>query len=326
MVTAPYRIPRRSIPGTTLESSLLGITLTPGEMASPASDDRAVALLAAARSRGVTTIELPDGPGARHGERLVARAFAPEGPECTLLLGRSLTSLAGEGARSDAAILATDLESRLRRSIEASAERVSPQRVGILEWSHDSESDVPLADAIDALRRLRAGGTIAGWALHLPPGAALPPRAGSASDGGAELFCGGLSALDPRLARAMSERADVGPLGFFARDPFGAGRLDGSRFAASVADRRPDARPANVRELRREFDPVLRLAFLTERTGRTLAQAALQFVYRWPWVCSALVPLPAPERLEELARSGSVPPLSDAEVERILSAAGGTRE
>jgi aryl-alcohol dehydrogenase-like predicted oxidoreductase len=136
------------------------------------------------------------------------------------------------------------------------------------------------------------------------------------------LYFGSLSPLDRGLLDLLTENAMRTRLGFFAHDPLSRGKLDGTRFARSIADRRPDTPPSSIRELQREFDPVLGLGFLTAEGRRTLAQGTLQFVLRWPWVCSALVPLPAPERLDELVRTESVPPLSDAEVERLLSFSG----
>jgi aryl-alcohol dehydrogenase-like predicted oxidoreductase len=77
-----------------------------------------------------------------------------------------------------------------------------------------------------------------------------------------------------------------------------------------------------LRQLHRDFDPVLRLGFLTDSRERTLAQASLQFLFHWPWVASVLVPLPSPERLEEFLAASSRPPLTDEEVDRALATLG----
>jgi len=126
--------------------------------------------------------------------------------------------------------------------------------------------------------------------------------------------------LDHSLLPTLRTLAERATLGFFARDPLAGGRLDGTRFERTVADRGPAARPPSLRELEREFAPVLSLGFLSEGRGRTLAQAALAFVLYWPWVCSAVVPLPRVERLRELADAMSRPPLAEVEIARLLSA------
>ncbi len=266
----------------------------------------------------MNTFALPAGAGAARAERLLAAALPTEDPDCVVLAPRSFSSLAESSARSSSAP-DVDFEAGLRRSLEASNRRLSPQHVGLLEWRLEPVGGPSLPDAVSAFERLRSQAVVTAWVLALAPGA--PPSEPSFEDSSARtsLYSGALSILEPRETGALAERAAApGPFGFFARDPLGGGRLDGSRFVASMADRRPDAPPVPVRELRLEFDPVLRLGFLTAGRPRTLAQSALQFLYRWPWVCSALVPLPSPERLPELLRAATTPALTDSEVARIL--------
>jgi aryl-alcohol dehydrogenase-like predicted oxidoreductase len=277
-------------------------------------------LLRTARSRGVTTFEIPEGPGSVRAERQVATAFPGPDKECLVLVERSFSSLVDEGARAPPVTGEATVEARLRRSIRDSELRLRPQSIGILEWRQEADSGLSLADAVVILDVLRSEGLFAGWALTLPPDGTLPAPP-EFRTGRAPLFAGFLSLLQPRSAGPFTERAKFGPMGVFVRDPLGGGRLDGTRFSRSIGDRTPESRPVDLRELHREFDPVLRLGFLTTGRGRTMAQAALQFLYHWPWVCSALVPIPGPERLEELARSEATPPFSEDDIERVLSAA-----
>jgi aryl-alcohol dehydrogenase-like predicted oxidoreductase len=133
------------------------------------------------------------------------------------------------------------------------------------------------------------------------------------------LLSGSFSLLELGLLSPLAERSTQGPIGFFARDPLGSGRLDGSRFDRSLANRRPEAGPVDVGVLRREFAPVLELDFLTEGGRRTLAQASLGFVLRWPWTCATIVPLPSPERLNDLLAADQAPAITDAEADRVLA-------
>ena len=313
------RVSRRPVPGTALSVSSIGLALDPVGAGNPTFDQRTVATLRSARSRGVTAFEVVEGAGSLRAERLLGQAFPSADPDLVVILGRSVSSLAEERTRGSPASPQDVLEHRLRSSVLESATRIGPLPVGLIAWRHEPESGVTLADVTDALERLRSTGLFAGWALSATDDGTLPEAAAAGTAARPELFTGAFSPLEPGLLGSLGERASRGPVGFFARDPLGSGRLDGTRFAESIADRRPDARPLNVRELRREFDPVLRLGFLTEGHRRTLAQASLQFVLRWPWVCAALVPLPSPERLDELLRAETTPPLSEGEVDRLLA-------
>jgi hypothetical protein len=137
------------------------------------------------------------------------------------------------------------------------------------------------------------------------------------SDTAPALFSGVLSLLEPGLVTAFEAGGSPPPARLIARDPFAAGRLDGSRFAATGSLSGPEAGPIDVRSLHDEFDPVVRLAFLTEGRRRTLAQTAVQFVLHWPWVASVVVPLPTPERFDDVLGFAARPPISREELARL---------
>jgi aryl-alcohol dehydrogenase-like predicted oxidoreductase len=314
-VSDELRIERRPVPGTPLRTSVLGLELTGATLGPPSNDPRNVALIRHGRSIGVTTFSIGPGLGGARSERLLSGAFPEYDPEVVIVARRSLRDLAAEEPRSRAK--SPGLEARLRASLEASNARLAPLSIRLLEWR--SDDDVPGEAAVDAaLDRLRQDGLFAGRVIEAK--ATIDPR--PAEDGRTatvELVTGELSPLDRSLLPSLRSRAELGPLGFFARNPLGGGRLDGTSFDRTLAAREPAARPPTLRELHREFEPVLALGFLTAGGRRTLAQASLQFVLHWPWVCSAFVALPPPERLRELLATATKPPLTEEEVERVLA-------
>ncbi|MGA9839865.1 MAG: hypothetical protein WBF81_09420 [Thermoplasmata archaeon] len=314
-----HRIAQREVPGTRLTTSSIALAIDATTLGSPAVDRRSVAVLRRARSLGVTTFEVPGGRGARRAERLLAEALPAFDEAVVVLLRRSVRSLAEEGSERPTGGSGDDLAARLRESLLRSAARLAPLTAGLVEWDPGGSPGAPTPGPAELFEPLRGDGVVRGWVLAVTPDSPLASSDGVSTPDVPRLFAGGLSPLDPRLIARYAERAARVPTGFFARDPLGSGRLDGSRFAGSVVDRRPDQAPVNVRDLRREFAPVLRLAFLTQGRGRTLAQASLGFVLRWPWVCSALVPVPAPERLEELLGAEVVAPVTAEEAERVLA-------
>ena len=317
--TSGSRVSRRPIPGSTLSASSIAFALEPPRVAPPSADDRTVALLRRARAHGVTTFDVAAGPSSRRAERLLSRAFPTDDPELFAILHRSVSDLANEGSGRAPPGGNGALEGRLRESVAASGERLRPLKVGLLQWEPDPTSTPESDTAFQVLENLRGAGAFSGWVQYVPRNDTPSPAGDAAAAGRPRLYSGALSPLETRLVLPLAGLATRGPTGFFARDPFGSGRLDGSRFARSFADRRPDVGPIRLRELRREFDPVLRLGFLTADRRRTLAQASLGFVLRFPWVCAAIVPLPPPERLEEMVGAERAPPISDAEADQVLA-------
>ncbi len=307
-------VTRRRVPGTTVDTSVLGVDLDGRALGSTGDDERNVAVLRKARSFGMTTFAVGEGAAGARAERLLALALPNPDPELLIIARRSLGPLASERSRASAG---SDLEERLRASLAESSERLSPHSIGLLEWRNgaDAREDV---DVVPALERMRSNGLIVD--VLTPATRAIELWARPNDDAtGPTLVVGPLSLLDVSLVPAVRARADVRPVGVFVRDPLAEGRLDGSRFDRTVAERGPGTPPPTLRELQREFAPVLELGFLSSGRRRTLLQASVQFVAAWPWVCSMLVPLPRPERLGELADATVSPQLSEEEVARVLA-------
>jgi aryl-alcohol dehydrogenase-like predicted oxidoreductase len=306
---------RRAIPGTSANASLLGISLDPPPVASPAVDRATVTALRRARERGVTTYDLAHRGSLVRAERLIAAAFPDPDPSLLFIVGRSWSlPLSYRRPVGERPAAPSDPVRELEGSLAEDARRIGRHGSVLVDFDSGEASPERIREAASVLDRHRTEGRIAGWSFHRRSGAdhALPdatatPRA----------LCVELSLLDRSALGPLVERASRGPLGVLVRDPFAGGRLDGSRFAATMAERGPSAAPLDVRSLHAEFDPVLRLGFLTRGHRRTLAQAGLLFLFRWPWVSTVLVPLPRPERWEEILGATSAPPLDAAELQAL---------
>jgi aryl-alcohol dehydrogenase-like predicted oxidoreductase len=151
------------------------------------------------------------------------------------------------------------------------------------------------------------------WAIRLPASSSALPEVGRSP----VLFTGELSLLDRELGRLFQSPTGTSEPRLIARNPFSDGRLDGSRFAATTMLAGPGAGPIDLRRMHADFDPVLALGFLTKDRRRTLAQAALHFVLGWPWVATSVVPLPNPERFEEILGFAASTSLTVEELDRL---------
>ena len=165
----------------------------------------------------------------------------------------------------------------------------------------------------ETLERVRSEGTIIAWGVALEE-AADESALGRIESAGPQFVTAPLRATEPRQVRAVAQWAERTSLPVVATDPFGGGLLDGARLDPYRNGRDPRAAPQSVATLKREFAPVLRLGFLTATRRRTLPQAALLYVLRFPFVVTVSVPLPAPERLDDLLRATETGPLSEDEL------------
>ncbi|HYK92629.1 MAG TPA: hypothetical protein VEY07_01120 [Thermoplasmata archaeon] len=107
-------------------------------------------------------------------------------------------------------------------------------------------------------------------------------------------------------------------------DPHAGGRLNGA-----VLRRGPlgaafhESRPEEWSLVRTRLQPVTRLGYLTQRTGRTLAQAAIRYALDLPAVRCALLTVDEPTVLPEWLNGPGVPALSVEELRRLEEATPG---
>jgi len=274
----------------------------------PADVGSIVARLRRARAEGVTSFDLVEAADPALARSLLARAF-PEGDSAVVVI-------APFESRHDPAPGSRAPSSRIPAPALAVGEDLAPRRSGAPEFATVYEST-------------RGGGMTTGMparsdrAGRSPPGRPEILRCDSVDDlagvptAPSQVWVSGShSLLEPGLLEAASLRLGGGRLRWLGRDPFAGGRLDGSRFL-SAGSMSAGVPVRTVRELESEFAPVARFGFLALPRRRTLAQAALWYALDRPEVVSVCLPLPPPERWEELLGFSRSPPLTEVERERI---------
>jgi len=120
---------------------------------------------------------------------------------------------------------------------------------------------------------------------------------------------------DPgRRLLAVAAEEDVGVL---VRVPHSSGLLEG-KFTEETTFPPGDHRSHRPREwLIDGLKKLEQLRFLHEGTGRTIGQAALQWLLATPVIASTLPNIYDAEQLEEFAAASDTPPLSEEELARI---------
>ena len=99
--------------------------------------------------------------------------------------------------------------------------------------------------------------------------------------------------------------------------PHSSGLLEG-KYTADTTFPPSDHRSHRPREwLTEGLQKLDKLEFLTEETGRTIGQAAIQFVLNSPAVASVLPNVYDGEQLAEFVAAPGTPPLTEEELSRI---------
>ncbi|MGP8071682.1 MAG: hypothetical protein ACLPZM_00935 [Thermoplasmata archaeon] len=303
-------VPRRSLPRGGPPLSLLGLVVDTG--LGTVSGPGIIARLRQARSAGVTTFDVAGAARPSEARWLLAEAFPTPDPDLVVILDPAAENeepLAPSTTPLPATFTRAAPSGRPDPGLFPSAGTIIYEVRSVGTTSTGGEGDENSPAVTGSRNPFRA--------LRLDLEAERLP-----DTPGVSLFSGPLSLLDGRVRLQVERTRPTRPFGLLARDPFAAGRLDGTRFSGNWLERGPAAAPSSLRSLSADFEPVLRLGFLTSARQRTLAQAALQYASYYPWVSCVLAPLPGADRLDELLSAFERPPLTESEVARIEGSAG----
>jgi aryl-alcohol dehydrogenase-like predicted oxidoreductase len=182
----------------------------------------------------------------------------------------------------------------------------------------------PCMDAVESdelfatLEDLKSAGKIRHY------GAALGPAIGWEAEGLAVIRnreIAGLqqiyNLLEQEPGRRLTEACEPKGVGVVCRVTHSSGLLEG-KYTLDTRFDKTDHRSHRKREwLVEGLQKVDQLAFLTEGTGRTIGQAALQWLLTSPVIASTLPNIYNEEQLVEFAEAADVEPLTDDELARV---------
>ena len=214
----------------------------------------------------------------------------------------------------------------IRKACEASLRRLQTDHIDLYQMHNPRVDALARDDTFATLEELKAEGKIRAYGAALGP-ALLPDRQVDE----------GLYAIEKRHATIqiiynMLEQVLGEPLcpfaaqhgtGVIVRVPHSSdlllGRVDeDTEFAPN--DHRRFRVTTDEAKKKWQLDGVKkieRLRFLTQGTGRTLGQVAIQFLLSQPALASALPNIYDEPLLEELARASDTPPLTSSELAQI---------
>jgi hypothetical protein len=241
------------------------------------------------------------------GVELLRAGVPAAGRDLVVILGPprgSAIGAIGERDPSASCVALAETMDRLR-------EQLGPGIRGIVDWGASGGNRSP---PVEELSSLRAAGTIADFAVPFTFGDA--PGTDTTTEPPL-LRSGPLSLLDVRVVNSVLRARSSEAPSLIARDVYAGGALDGQLLQRSPLERGPTVHPESMAELHSRLDPVLQLAFLTKGHRRTLPRAALTFALQWPWVLTAVIPLPTADRWERLLGPTSDTPLEASELRRL---------
>lgn len=209
----------------------------------------------------------------------------------------------------------------MRRALEGSLRRLGTDRIDYYQLHNPRIDDIQRADLLAELEKAKGEGLIRAYGVALGPAFDLRQR-----DEGIEAVRLGMppqviyNLLEQEIGAGIFPLARERDISVLVRVPHASGLLDGTASRSTEFPEGDHRRwRINTPEKRQQWEEALakveQLSFLAE--GRTLGQAAIQFILREPSVASVIPNIYDRAGLEEFAGYAAARPLTGGEDERV---------
>jgi aryl-alcohol dehydrogenase-like predicted oxidoreductase len=282
------------------------------------SEDDGERLLLEALELGVTFFETGDAYGQGANEELVGRVLAPHRDRIQLSTKFGYELQEGRQEHSEGERPQRWDGEFVRAALEGSLQRLQTDHVDLYQLHNPRLDAIERDDCFEALEGLKAEGKIRGY------GVALGPAIGWREEGLHAISTRGIASvqtvynlLEQDPGRAFMAAAAEHGVGVMARVPTSSGLLDDT-LTPETTFGPGDHRRHRPREwLVEGLEKIERIRFLSDGTGRTLAQAALRFILAQPQMTVVIPTITNLDELREYAGAAEVPDLTEDELTRL---------
>lgn len=283
-------------------------------------EELGVDLMRQAFDLGITFFDNADSYGDGKGEEMLARALGDVREKITIAtkFGYDIYSTPTDARPGHQERPQNFSPEFVRHAVEQSLRRLGTDRIDLYQLHNPRMTAIESDELFVTLEDLKSAGKIREY------GVALGPAIGWEEEGLVALRQRSIGALqtiynlfeqDP--GRAFFPAAREHGVGVLVRVPHSSGMLEG-KYTAETAFSENDHRSHRPKEWLTEGLQKLRaIDFLTDGTGRTIGQVALQFILTEPSVSSTLPNIYNAEQLREFAAATETPSITGEELSRL---------
>ncbi len=285
-----------------------------------------IRLLRRAYELGVTFFDTADTYGNGLGETILAKALGAERDHMVIGTKFGYDFYHHTGRRGHEELPQDWRPEYVRFALEESLKRLQTDRIDIYQLHNPRLSALERDDLFATLDALKREGKIRAYGPALGPAIAerqIEEGAFAIERRRADVVYIIYNLLEQMLGQALLEPGRRAGTSFFVRVPHASGLLDGTVTPKTVFSE-DDHRfhRVSTEERKRQWQvnglkKVEQLRFLWEHTGRTIGQAAIQYILAQPGVSAVLPNMYTEALLEEFVAALDTPALSSEELGRI---------
>lgn len=206
----------------------------------------------------------------------------------------------------------------IRRGLEAALERLGTDRIDLWMLHNAKMSHIERDDTFALLEQFKQEGKIRAYGVSLGPAIGWEPEGVKALetrqiDGLMMIY----NMLEQNPGRRLMEVATQNSCGLLVRVPHSSGMLEGAYTKDTKFD--PSDHRAHRKRawLEQGLQKIDQLGFVTEGQGRSLAQAALQYILAHPSIVSTLPNIYNEAQLAEFSAAPATAALTPEEVAKV---------
>jgi aryl-alcohol dehydrogenase-like predicted oxidoreductase len=311
----------RTLPNTGVTVSEVGFGLwtTSTGWWGDKSDEDAVALMHEALDLGITTFDAADTYGNGRSEEQLAKAFADRRDQVVYATKFGYDWYHHAGERKGQNEIEQDFSPKfVRYALEQSLRRLGTDYIDVWQMHNARMEQIQDGTLIGLLEQFKAEGKIRTWGVALGPAIGWLWEGVEAARVNAPVVQMIWNMLEQYPGDQMVEAANAFATGtaYFIRVPHSSGMLEG-KYTAETVFPPTDHRSHRPRQwLINGIKKIETLRFL-EVPGRTLGQAAIQWLLAEPRVMTVLPNIYDAEQMREFAAAPDAPPLTTAELAAI---------
>lgn len=279
-----------------------------------------IALLQKALDAGITLFDTADTYGNGLGETILKEALGHRRDEICIStkFGYEWKATPVEERKGQIEQPQNFTPAFVEQALEGALERLGTDRIDLWQMHNAKMSHIQMDDTFALLAKMKQAGKVRSYGVSVGPAIGWEPEGVEAMERQSiDALMIIYNLLEQNPGRRFIEVAKERKVGLLARVPHSSGMLEGKYTKDTKFDASDHRAHRKAVWLEQGLQKIEQLKFITEGKGRTLAQAAIQYILAHPELTSVLPNIYDEAQLAEFAAAPATPAFTAEELAKV---------